>query len=61
MKIYQGSPSFLYSRLKANYKDIFRSEEGIIPYEKFKERIELGKEFMFAGTLYTKSYNEKNN
>jgi hypothetical protein len=52
MKIYQGTPSFLYCRLKQNYKDIFRSCEGLMPYEKFKERIELGKEIHFAGALY---------
>jgi hypothetical protein len=52
MKIYQGTPSFLYCRLKQNYKDIFRSTEGLMAYDKFKERIELGKEIHFAGALY---------
>ncbi len=52
MKIYQGTPSFLYCRLKQNYKDIFRNYDGIMPYEKFKERIELGKEIHFAGAIY---------
>jgi hypothetical protein len=52
MKIYQGTPSFLYCRLKQNYKDIFRNTDGLMPYDKFKERIELGKEIHFAGALY---------
>ena len=52
MKIYQGTPSFLYCRLKQAYKDIYRSYDGMMPYEKFKESIELGKEIHFAGCLY---------
>jgi hypothetical protein len=52
MKIYQGTPSFLYCRLKQAYKDIFRNYDGLMPYEQFKQRIELGKEIHFAGVLY---------
>jgi hypothetical protein len=52
MKIYQGTASFLYCRLKQNYKDIFKSFNGLMPYEQFKEKIEAGKEIHFAGALY---------
>lgn len=52
MKIYYGSPTFLYCMLKQAYKDIYRNHTGLMPYEIFKEKIELGKEIHFAGTIY---------
>ena len=59
MKIYQGTPSFLYCCLKQNYKNIFSSYEGVIAYKDFKEKIEQGKEIHFAGCLYQLPKNEK--
>ena len=53
MKIYQGSPLFLYSCLKQNYKNIFGNTKGLTTFNDFKERVEAGKEIMFAGCLYT--------
>lgn len=38
--------------LKQAYKDIYRNHTGLMPYEIFKEKIELGKEIHFAGTIY---------
>jgi hypothetical protein len=52
MKIYQGTPTFLYCCLKQAYKNIFSSYTGLMPYEQFKEGIEKGKEIHFAGCLY---------
>jgi hypothetical protein len=60
MKVYQGSATFLYCRLKQNYKNIFSNTKDLMPFDQFKERIELGKEFRFAGALYTKNYDPKN-
>ena len=52
MKIYYGSPSFLYCRLKQAYKDIYKNYIGLMPYDMFKEKIEKGKEIHFAGVIY---------
>lgn len=52
MKIYQGTPTFLYCCLKQAYKNIFSSYTGLMPFEQFKESIEKGKEIHFAGCLY---------
>ena len=52
MKIYQGTPTFLYCCLKQAYKDIFSNYSGLMPFEQFKESIEKGKEIHFAGCLY---------
>jgi hypothetical protein len=53
MKIYQGSPLFLYSCLKQNYKNIFGNTKGLTTFNDFKQRMEQGKEIHFAGCLYT--------
>lgn len=53
MKIYQGSPLFLYTQFKQRYKYIFGNTKGLTTFNDFKERIEQGKELFFADCLYT--------
>jgi hypothetical protein len=53
MAIYQGSALFLYGCYKQKWKTIYGNKQGLASFEKFKERLELGKELNFAGNIYT--------
>jgi len=52
MKMYRGNTHWLFQQLKRNWIEIFKTTDDMIPYSKFKEKIESGTEFMFAGDSY---------
>lgn len=52
IKIYQGSPLFLFTRLKQNYKNVWGSTKGLITFNEFKKEMDTYKEIVFNGCYY---------
>lgn len=57
MRLYRGNAHWLYQQLKKNYVEIYRNENGMLPYSDFKTKLENGSEFWFAGSSYKLSEN----
>jgi hypothetical protein len=52
MAFYVGKPHWLYQQLKRKYVEIYRSDKGMLSFANFKEKIEKGSEFWFAGNSF---------
>jgi hypothetical protein len=55
MKLYRGNPHWLYQQLKRKYIDVYGNETGLMPYDKFRNKIISGSEMVFAGSSFKSS------
>jgi hypothetical protein len=57
MKLYRGNAHWLYQQLKRKYIDVYGNETGLMPYDKFRDKITSGSEMVFAGCSFKSSEN----
>jgi hypothetical protein len=55
MKLYRGNANWLYHQLKLKYVEVYSNDVGIMPFEKFRDKIESGLELNFAGCSFKSS------